>query len=258
MRLPGPHRTAAVTLAVVAITATACDGDTPKTASTPTSSPPPSTAAGQLRVVEKGFTSTHIGRTAVVDYGVIFENSGPNVLTGANVRVSPVNSAGALQTTDGRPFNHGLTLLPGQRLGIGKRMLVKGTRPDVTDVRVDLSGARWRRPEPGEGKLSVSGTKTTRFDDEDGSEGLRTTFTIESTYTQPVTFDVSQIVRSAKGKIVGGAFEQARFETPPGAEVQATALPGRTTHKIKVSDDAMPPIGPGGTTEVYAWTNDQT
>ena len=251
MRLPGPHRTAAVTLAVVAVTATACDDDTPKTASAPTSSPPPSTAAGELRVVEKGFTtSKHLFQEAkaVVDYGVIVENLGPNVLTGANVWIGPVNSAGALQTTDNRPFNHRLTLLPGQRLGIGKRMAVKGTRPDVTDVRVSFSEATWRPPKPGDGKLSVSNTKTTRYNDGDDDEGLRTTFTIESAYRRQVTPKVSQIVRDARGKIVGGAFEES-LESP--------VAPGRSPHKIELDDDYMPALTPGITTEVYAWTDDQ-
>ena len=132
-------------------------------------------------------------------FAVILENPHPDWMAqGVQVDVQFLDPAGTAVGGDSAFVE---LVLPSQRVAVAALFFDAPTVP-VADMSVAVDVARWRETGPVEGGFTTTDVTT----EEAEFSGVRTTFTLRSTFPEPLT-DVGATVvyRGALGQIVGGS-----------------------------------------------------
>lgn len=132
-------------------------------------------------------------------FAVILENPHPDwVAQGVQVDVQFLDGAGAAVGGDSAFVE---LVLPSQRVAVATLFFDAPTVP-VADMSVAVDVARWRETEPVEGGLTTTNVTT----EEAEFSGVRTTFTLRSSFRDPlIDVGVTVVYRGAFGQIVGGS-----------------------------------------------------
>lgn len=131
-------------------------------------------------------------------FAVIIENPHADWLAqGVQVDVTFLDPSGTPIGTDDAFVE---IVLPGQRVAVASLFFDAPTVP-VADIAVSLDVARWRETEPFEGEFTTTDVTTSEAE----FSGVRTTFTLTSSFAEPLTdVGVTAVYRAADGRIVGG------------------------------------------------------
>ncbi|MGH9214325.1 MAG: hypothetical protein ACRD2C_27210 [Acidimicrobiales bacterium] len=155
--------------------------------------------ASAIEVVEEGWsTFTDFADTPTGSYGFVVENTGDEIIMGAELSVTVYDEAeGVVKTASGTVGS----LRPGQRLGLGGDLYGDDVSNGVGDIDVQVGQAQFPLEVPTDGELTVSGVDWTSDD-----FGLDVTFTVESTFSEQIDAPgASAVFRNAAGDIIGGA-----------------------------------------------------
>jgi hypothetical protein len=172
--------------------------DPPETSSDPTQ---PSTGGdvSAIQVVDKGWsTFDDAFGTATGSYGFVIENTGDDIILGAELSVTVYNpSQGVISTASGTVGS----LRPGQQLGFGNDLYGDDVSAGVGDIDVQVGQSSFPPTVPTDGELTVSGVDWTGND-----FGMSITFTVESTFSEQIDAPgASAVMRNSAGEIIGGA-----------------------------------------------------
>lgn len=171
-------------------------------------SPP---TGGGLRVTEKGFTGLSGGWVAL---GAMLENTSSLVAyrTRVDFHVLDGRHRSALDQTSPVPRTTVLTVLPGQRVGVGSKALVRqkpgfsaGTATSVAELDVSVRTAQWW-PAGGPLRPVTAPYRQTRHVSSDAADYL---YTVDSPLCTTVAREgLSIIFRNRAGAVAGGLFVQ--------------------------------------------------
>jgi hypothetical protein len=189
--------------------------------------------SGQIEVVETGFSNykDSYDEEIVASYGFVLENKGDETIASTEVNVALYDASDTVIASDSHTV---FVLRPGEKVGVGDELWGELTA-EVARIEVVPGPSPYPADVPDEGTLTAEGINT--VDEEYG--GLKTTFTIASTYAEQVDSpNVYAIYRDAGGAIIGGARGYMDF-VPAG---------GKTAAEI-TTFEVIPNVA---TTEVYA------
>jgi hypothetical protein len=218
-------------------TTEATEPDSPATSETPSeTSDPGGTPSGDttLEVVESGFSNYMGGYDQdelQASYGFIVENTGDETATDVDVSVSVFDAAGTVLSSEQHTI---YVIRPGEKVGIGDEFYSELTA-EIANLEVQIGEpSPYATDVPDEGTLTAEGVSTVA--EEYG--GLKTTFTVTSTYAEQLDGPYAYaIYRDAGGAIIGGSWGILNF-VPAG---------GSTAGEI-TSFETIPGVA---TTEIY-------
>jgi hypothetical protein len=220
--------------------------------------------AGELRVVEQGFTQID-GNGKVVSVGAVVENESDAVAYRTPVHIKVFDASHSQATTDSGGLLSQVipVLMPGERIGVGawaylRSDSVTGNVTHAASVELELGPSQWFPPDDSAAFFAAITTthKHTQLTTTGGPAYGSIAFTAESPYCQSITDrGVATVFRNSDGLIIGGNLAEVfpRGCEPGQADKSATitaGIPGgfddaRTSHYLYCDPS---PIRPQSTT----------
>lgn len=161
-------------------------------------------SGGEVELIDSGFSNFmggFDGDERSGSYGFIVENTSDETVTDVSVSVSVFDADGNVLTTDSHTI---WVLRPDEKLGMGDVFWGGDLTAEIADVQIQVSEpSDYPSDVPDEGTLTAEGVTTVA--EEYG--GLKTTFTVKSTYGEQIDGPYAYAVyKDASGKIVGGSY----------------------------------------------------
>lgn len=210
--------TGATTIPVTQPPGTTDDTDPPGTTEG-TEPSGPGGAVSAIEVADSGWSLFNdFADTATGSYGFVLENTGGELVLGAELSITIYDEAGGVVTTTSGTLG---PMRAGERLGFGGDLYGEDLANGVGEIDVQVGEPVFPADVPSDGELTVSGVDWTT-----GDLGIDVTFTVASTYGEQLdTPAVGAVFRNSAGEIVGGASGAMNNFIPPndstGGEVSS-------------------------------------